>query len=188
MACRSACILPAAMVRKLPSWRSRLSWRRRNRGSIACRHCELPAAAMPEIRANRRRSSTLRWRIRTQFSAEIGFGSRLADGHRVPRHVGSAATPGHHDRVCVSRRWRRLEFEVGVPSAGPGSDQVAVNGLISLCSPYCQFIAPFPAIRRIATEPLRFNPSWARARNIMRRFGRARCGHFEDILQSDSPS
>src|SRR5271166_3837889 len=39
MACRSACISRAAMVRKLPSWRSPLSWRRRNRGSIACRPC-----------------------------------------------------------------------------------------------------------------------------------------------------
>jgi hypothetical protein len=27
------------MVRKLPSWRSPLSWRQRNRGSIACRYC-----------------------------------------------------------------------------------------------------------------------------------------------------
>src|SRR5215471_3808393 len=47
--------------------------------------------------------------------------------------------------------------------------------------------APFPAIRGIATEPLRFNPSRARTRNIHRRFGgRARCGHSGDILQCDN--
>ena len=37
------------MVRKLPSWRSRLSWRRRNRGSTAYRPCELPTAATADL-------------------------------------------------------------------------------------------------------------------------------------------
>src|SRR5215469_11498793 len=39
MACRSACISQAATVRRRPCWRLPPSWRRRNRGSIACRRC-----------------------------------------------------------------------------------------------------------------------------------------------------
>src|SRR6266481_4762191 len=40
MACRSACISRAATVRRQPCWRLPPSWRRRNRGSIACRRCK----------------------------------------------------------------------------------------------------------------------------------------------------
>src|SRR6266478_2695645 len=40
MACRSACISRAATVGRRPCWRWPPSWRRRNRGSIACRRCK----------------------------------------------------------------------------------------------------------------------------------------------------
>jgi len=48
--------------------------------------------------------------------------------------------------------------------------------------------APSPAIRGIATEPLRFNASRARAGISIRRFGGARCGHFGDISSAWQPS
>src|SRR3984893_15383933 len=40
MVCRSACILRGATVRRRPCWRLPPSWKRRNRGSIACRRCK----------------------------------------------------------------------------------------------------------------------------------------------------
>src|SRR5580704_19681556 len=40
MGCRSACISRAATVRRRPCSRLPPSWRRRNRGSIACRRCK----------------------------------------------------------------------------------------------------------------------------------------------------
>ena len=86
---RWACTLPAAMVRKLRSWRSRLSWRQRNRGSIACRHCELPVAATADLMAQTppRRSYDVRDAdpIATRWSAwRNARSNRHQDGQQAP--------------------------------------------------------------------------------------------------------
>jgi hypothetical protein len=52
---------------------------------------------------------TPRWRgldSNFPFRAQMGFGLRLPDVTGVPRAVASAAMPGHHDRICLIRRWR----------------------------------------------------------------------------------
>jgi hypothetical protein len=56
----------------------------------------------------------------TGFEPSVPRGDRLrfhlADAHRVPRHVGLAAMPGHLDPVCVTRR---CSDEVAILAAHP---------------------------------------------------------------------
>jgi len=105
MACRSACISPAATVRRRPSWRLPPSWRRRSRGSIACRHCK------QYMDPRRQALPKAHWAVLRRQSI-----LRLADrrGWRADRRRGRAASPCRGAHASVGRR--KLSGHIGAPT------------------------------------------------------------------------
>ena len=60
---------------------------------------------------------------------EICFGFKPRTVTGLPRHVGSAATWGHRDRICVTRRRREVDSSLRSLPRSSRSGPVALNGL-----------------------------------------------------------
>src|SRR5712671_3737964 len=104
MACRSACISRAATVRRRPCWRLLPSWRRRNRGSIACQHCKERAKRRLNSMTQKARIAHLAGPNATiQNTPPLVTSNKARAKHHLPLLMDPDGTPAQFDVLRPQR-------------------------------------------------------------------------------------